>query len=286
MPSFEVKPFVKWAGGKRQLIGEITFLMPREFNHYYEPFIGGGSVFFNLCTKIEKAFISDINSDLITTYQIIKNSPDELIERLREYKQNHCKEFYYEVRASEPVEPLERSARMLYLNKTCFNGLYRVNSKGKFNVPIGSYKDPNIVQEDNLPFCHKALQKAEIRLCDFEEIEPEAGDFVYCDPPYHPLNEGSFTTYTKNDFSTRDQERLKDFLVRLHHKGVFIMLSNSRVDFIEKLYSEEFFRQHVVKAMRAVNSKASGRGPIDELIVTNYEPKQKTLGKKQLDLWG
>lgn len=264
------QPFIKWVGGKRSLINEIFKLLPKEFNNYFEPFVGGGAVFFSLEENIEKAILSDKNSDLIMTYKAIKEKPKKLIDKLKEYAINHNEDFYYSIRKRKEKELVEIAAKFLYLNKTCYNGLYRVNSSGEFNVPMGDYKNPNIVQEENIISCSKALQKASIKHTCFEKISPQKGDFVYFDPPYHPISDISFTKYTKEDFSILDQERLANFIKKLTNKGVYIMLSNSKSALIETLYPKKLFKYNIVQAPRLVNCKAEKRGNVEEFLITNY----------------
>ncbi len=176
------------------------------------------------------------------------------------------------MRETEPTDEVGVAARFIYLNRTCFNGLYRVNKSGKFNVPIGSYKNPGIVNEDNLMACHKALQKATITYHIYKDIDPmpQAGDFVYLDPPYHPTTEDSFTAYTKENFTEQNQSELRDFALELHRAGVKVMLSNSKTQFIKDLYSDRAFNLYTVQAPRAVNCKPHQRGAVDEYLITNY----------------
>ena len=266
-------PFVKWVGGKRVLLPSIKSHLPAEFNDYHEPFLGGGALFWAIGSKAKNAFLSDKNLELVITYRVIKEDPTHLIARLKEHSEAHqenASDYYYEVRAAEPTEPVEVAARFIYLNKTCFNGLYRVNRRGKFNVPVGSYKNPNIIQEENILACHKALKNATIRIGNFDSITPKKGDFVYFDPPYHPLNDTSFTEYTQDNFHDANQTELRDLALKLHRQGVRVMLSNSHCDFIKKLYSGKVFRKHIVQAPRFVNSKADARGVVDEYLITNY----------------
>lgn len=272
-PATVALPFIKWVGGKRALLPAIKSHLPSQFNDYHEPFLGGGAVFFAVGSKAKKAFLSDRNLELVVTYQVIKEDPTHLIERLRGHAEAHhenAKDYYYQVRAAEPTEPVEVAARFIYLNKTCFNGLYRVNRRGRFNVPIGSYKNPNIIQEENILACHEVLKNATIRIGNFDSIAPKKGDFVYFDPPYHPLNGTSFTEYTQDNFHDANQTELRDFALRLHKQGVYVMLSNSHCDFIRDLYASKVFKRHVVRAPRFVNSKADARGAVDEYLITNY----------------
>lgn len=267
------KPVVKWAGGKGQLLKQIEEHLPQEFNTYYEPFIGGGALFFRLWNsqRIKNAVISDNNPDLINIYEVIKKNPEELIIELKKSKYRNEKEAYYKIREWEPRKPVLKAARMLYLNRTCFNGLYRVNSKGKFNVPFGKYKNPKLLDESNIWAVHEALRNTEIRLCDFEKAVKGAkqGDFVYFDPPYYPLSTtANFTGYTRNSFNEEDQRRLAETFKRLAGMGVYVMLSNSHTEFIKKLYDQ--FNLKIVYARRAINSDANGRGQIKEYMILNY----------------
>ena len=195
-----------------------------------------------------------------------------MLARLKEHAARHCKEYYYRVRKQRPIAPIEIAARFIYLNKTCFNGLYRVNRSGGFNAPMGSYKRPNIYQHDNILACNRVLQSANIRVGDFEDVESEIkkGDFLYLDPPYHPTSDASFTKYTKENFTETDQVRLRDLVIRLTKKGVFVMLSNSKTKFIEELYASNKFFRHTVMAPRTVNCKPLQRDRVEELLITNY----------------
>lgn len=264
------KPFVKWAGGKRYLLEEIKPRLPLRFNHYFEPFIGGGAIYFELQNKIKRATISDNNEELIIAYRAIKKNPKGLIKKLKEYAQVHSKDFYYKTRGKLPEEKIERAARFIYLNKTCYNGLYRVNNSGRFNVPMGSYKNPNIIQKENILECHKALKKTVITCQDFEKINPRKGDFVYFDPPYQPGIYGGFTKYTKENFTEKDQSRLANFAKNLSSLGVYVMISNSKSKLIQKLYPKRYFRTHIVYAPRFVNCKGNKRHKVEELLITNY----------------
>lgn len=265
------QPFVKWVGGKRSLLSEILPAVPKNFHKYYEPFVGGGAVFFSLLEHIhEDAVLSDTNFELIMTYKAIQKQPAELIQLLQHHTKKHSSEYYYTTRQQEPKDPLKIAARFLYLNKTCFNGLYRVNKSGKFNAPIGNYNNPNITQPENILACSEALQKVEIKLGDFTTIHPSKGDFIYLDPPYHPTVDTSFTQYTENGFTEQDQIRLRDWIVSLHKKGSFIMLSNSNTRFIQEIYRASYFIKKRVKAPRFVNCKPSERDKVTELLITNY----------------
>lgn len=266
------QPFVKWAGGKRSLLNAIKPLLPSAFGNYYEGFVGGGAVFFAIAERAHHAYLSDNNVDLVATYQVIKEDPTRLIARLKEHATAHSSDYYYSVRETEYSDHVEMAARFIYLNKTCFNGLYRVNKSGKFNVPIGDYKNPGIVNEENLMACHQALRQATITYHDYKNIvpKPQAKDFMYLDPPYHPTSDDSFTAYTKENFTEQNQSELRDFALELHRAGVYVMLSNSKTRFIAELYSDKVFHLHTVQAPRMVNCKPNQRGAVDEYLITNY----------------
>ena len=264
-------PFLKWAGGKRCLIKELTSHLPEQIASYYEPFVGGGALFFAINKQINSAFLSDINFELIIAYKVVQKEPEKLLSLLKKYKENHSKEYYYKTRQSHnKSNPLEVAARLIYLNRTCYNGLYRVNKLGQFNVPMGTYKNPTIANEANILACNKALKNVKIEMRSFDTIRPNAGDFVYFDPPYHPTDEISFTSYTKLDFSEKDQANLRDFALSLNKKGVKIMLSNSNTRFIRDLFKSSIFNINIVEAPRFVNCKKDKRNPVEEVIITNY----------------
>lgn len=271
----EAKPFVKWAGGKRQLISELLGHSPENFNNYYEPFLGGGALFFKLSLmgKIKHAYLNDASASLIHAYKTIKEKPSELIAELNSGKYLNDKETFLKIRAEQPKDEVKATARFIYLNKTAFNGLYRVNSSGEFNVPFGKYNNPKILDEENILAVSEALQKDELTRIDFEKAVASArkGDFVYFDPPYHPVSKtSSFTNYTKGSFTEKDQVRLANKFKELHEKGVFVMLSNSYAPLILELYKD--FNISVVNATRMINCKAEGRGKVREVIITNYLP--------------
>ncbi|MEK6927158.1 MAG: DNA adenine methylase [Nanoarchaeota archaeon] len=271
-----VPSLIKWAGGKKQLLEQFEKFFPEKIERYFEPFVGGGSVAIYLLKthpEIKKIYLSDINKELITVYQIVKDNVEDLIKLLKEYKLKHNKEFYYEVRAKgiEKLTPLQIATRFIYLNRTCFNGLYRVNSKGQFNVPIGSYKNPTICNEKDLREISNLLKKDEIKHTQFYELVKDAnkGDFVYFDPPYYPINKtSSFTTYTKDVFLEKEQEKLAEVFKELDKRGCKVMLSNSDTDFIKNLYKG--YNINFVKATRMINCDATKRGSINEIVVTNY----------------
>jgi len=275
MQEMIVSPFVKWAGGKRQLIEQLTPLFPKKFNRYFEPFVGGGAVAFHIIQNYspEEVFLSDINSELINAYNTIKKNTNELIELLKIHQSNHNKKYYYNFRDSDTSElsNIELTARFIYLNRTCFNGLYRVNSKGQFNVPMGKYANPEIVQEEKLLAMSKLLKSVQIKQMSFEKITKlaKAKDFVYFDPPYYPLeNKTSFTTYTKDNFSEEDQIKLANVFQELSKKDTLCVESNSDTKFIKSLYSK--FNIDIVKASRRINSIAKERGEINEVVIRNY----------------
>lgn len=276
-----IPTFVKWAGGKKQLIEQFKPFFPKEIKKYHEPFVGGGAIAFYLLKthpEIEKIYLSDINEELITTYYVIKNHLEELITLLKEYKKKHNKEFYYKIR-SQDVKTLTKvqiATRFIYLNKTCFNGLYRVNSKGGFNVPIGSYTNPLICPEEDLREISKLLQKDDTKVRQFYEVLKDAkkGDFIYFDPPYYPINKtSSFTTYTKEQFLDKEQKHLSEVFKELDKRGCKVMLSNNDVPFIRELYKG--FHINLVKAKRMINCDATKRGKINELVITNYPVKSE-----------
>lgn len=275
------KPFVKWVGGKRQLLKQFKLMNlypPERFdperNRYFEPFVGGGAVFFDLLPK--KAFLSDMNFELVTTYNVIKNDVEKLIKLLK--KHDHNKEYFLNVRAKkvEKLTPIQIASRFIYLNRACFNGMYRVNSKGEFNVPFGDNKNPLICNEENLRKISQALKNVEIKHQDYKHVLKKArkGDFIYFDPPYHPVSKTStFTSYTANGFTENDQIELRDIFAELSERGCFVMLSNSDAPFINQIYSElkkDRIRISKVEAGRAINSNGNGRGKVKEVLVTNY----------------
>lgn len=264
---YKAKPFVKWVGGKRSIIKELSARLPLNYKNYYEPFVGGGALFFSL--ELLNSTIADNNRELITTYTIIKNKPQELIDILSNHKIKHSREYYYNVRSQyDNNNDIEIAARFIYLNKSCYNGLYRVNNRGEFNVPIGIYKDPNILDKTNIIACSKVLQTVNILHEDFSNISPNSGDFVYLDPPYYPITYNSFTKYTQSNFTEKDQIRLYEKCKQLHSRGVYFMLSNSDSQFIKNMYNS--FNIEVISAPRNVNCKANGRQKVNELLIRNY----------------
>lgn len=257
-------PFVKWVGGKRMLVPEIIKRLPtHDFGTYWEPFVGGGAVFFALDSRIKKAVLSDTNLDLAITYQVIRNNLEGLLIALRKLAKRHSKDHYLRIRRETTTEDeVWLAARFIYLNKTCYNGLYRVNRRNEFNVPMGSYRNPTICDEDNLRAASEVLTKASIRSQSFEKSSPRPGDLVYCDPPYHK----TFTGYTENGFHMKDQERLRDACLEWQRAGAHIIVSNSDTSFIRDLYADGF-AIHQVYGRRSVNCRGSGRGPTPELLI-------------------
>ncbi|TPR54732.1 DNA adenine methylase [Metamycoplasma neophronis] len=270
----EIFPFVKWVGGKRQLLNEIIEMAPKEFNRYFEPFLGGGAVLFSL--QPQKAFVNDINSQLIFTYETIKNNANELIELLKKYDAeltNKDKYLYYRDKYNSKVKnhefDIELAALFIYLNKRCFNGLYRVNSEGLFNVPYNNKTTVKSFDEDNIKLIEKFLKHVTIKNVDFEKSlsNTRAKDFIFIDSPYAPLNESSFESYTKDGFSKKDHIRLAKVFKKLSKKGCYVMLTNSDTDFIKNLYKD--FNIKVIKAKRLINRDADKRFA-NEVIITNY----------------
>jgi len=291
----ETKPFVKWAGGKRQLLPIIIKNLPKELienriKTYIEPFVGGGAVFFYIVEnyKLDRIILNDKNEELIDVYRVIQNNVDALIDELRKVEkeylsldENGRKAYFYEKRDqynSNKKDKILTAVNFIFLNRTCFNGLYRVNKKGEFNVPYGRYKNPTILDEENLRNVSICLKNVELHSGDFEEIENYVDDksFIYLDPPYRPLDATSnFTSYDKGEFNDDDQKRLAAFYRLLNEKGAKLMLSNSdpknideKDDFFDELYKG--FNIKRVYANRMINSNGKGRGKINELLITNY----------------
>ncbi len=289
--SLAAKPFLKWAGGKGQLIHEIDKRLPKDeicsgrIDTYVEPFVGGGAIFFHIACQypeIKQFYLFDINPDLVACYNAIKRNIEALISELKpleamfKRKRLTRKDFYYKIRKQFNGD--RDPAKLIFLNKTCFNGLYRVNRSGHFNVPFGDYKNPKICNEENLRAVSEVLTRADIICADFEQIEQyvDANAFIYLDPPYRPISPtASFTSYSKNDFNEQDQLRLAKFCRRIRSKGAKFLLSNSDPKnedpadhFFEVQYKD--FTIETVGATRQINCKPSGRGQINELLITNY----------------
>ncbi|MEE2961800.1 MAG: DNA adenine methylase [Myxococcota bacterium] len=261
------KPFLKWAGGKTQILNEIFARFPEQFNRYHEPFVGGGAAFFRLAPK--RATISDVNSDLIGTYTSIRDNVDAVIQALKAHRSEE--EYYYQVRQLNVanLSSVEAAARIIFLNRTCFNGLYRVNRSGRFNVPFGKYANPTICNEANLRAVSSALQKVQLKNESVFEIgkRVKQGDLVYFDPPYQPVSKtASFTNYTQFGFGEEHQARLAKLFGRLANRGVHVVLSNSDTPLIRELYKD--FKIDKIYARRAINSRADRRGPIGEVLVS------------------
>lgn len=277
-PNKLVRPFVKWVGGKRQLMGDIKQLLPKKkYATYYEPFVGGGAVLWN--QQPSDAVISDYNFELINLYCVIKTDPDALINALEKHKNDE--DYFYEIRQQDrtpdyaKLSNIKRAARIIFLNKTCFNGLYRVNNSGEFNAPYGRYVNPNIVDKITIMAVSNYLNKNNVKILegDFQAAvtEAKAGDFVYFDPPYDPVsNSASFTGYTKGGFDRGEQQRLKDVCDHLNSKRVKFMLSNSATEFIQELYDENDYNITFIRAKRAINSNGNDRGEVAEVLIRNY----------------
>lgn len=275
----ELTPILKWVGGKRQSLDIILPLIPKKYSTYYEPFVGGGAVFFSLQPR--KAVINDINDELMNVYQVIRSDAQGLLEKLAEAAENHSEDFYYKVRERDRnqdiynrLSAIDKAARTIYLNKTCYNGLYRVNTDGKFNTPYGKYKNPNIINRDTILNLHAYLNKAnvQIRCDDYRRVLSTArrGAFVYFDPPYMPISEtANFTSYTADGFDIEQQVMLKQTCDDLTRRGIKFLLSNANTWIIRQLYRK--YKIKIIKAKRAINSVADKRGAVEEVLVKNYE---------------
>jgi DNA adenine methylase len=276
IPEEKAKPFIQWVGGKREMIPQYEMYIPKKFNAYFEPFLGGGAMFFHLAPV--HGVLSDNNKELVRTYEGVRDNPEEVITILKELRSRHSKELYMRIRSVDremnifqELSGAEIAARMIYLNQTCFNGLYRVNQLGQFNVPIGSSLNRLICDEHTIRNASKILAKVDIREDGFETVlkDAKSGDFVYLDPPYYPIsNYSDFTRYTKEKFHKEDQIRLKNEFSRLDKIGCKVMLSNSDCEFIKDLFKE--YRQHKVYSGRTLNCKKDKRGKVSELFITNY----------------
>jgi DNA adenine methylase len=274
------KPFVKWAGGKRQLIPILNKNLPKTFGTYFEPFLGGGALLFHMLTERnnQNYNISDLNSDLVLSYITIRDKVDELIISLKNHEKNYQKNsklYYYSIRSSNPRSQIEKTSRLIFLNRTCFNGLYRVNSKGKFNVPLGRYTNPNIVNEENLRSVSNVLQssKATILCRDFEAVLRDAkkDDLVYFDPPYQPVSDtANFTSYTNKDFTFNDLIRLSKLCMKLDSKGCKVLLSNSNSKDVTDMFDMKIWKITKIHANRSINSNSKKRTGHFELLIKNY----------------
>ena len=274
----EILPLLKWVGGKRQILGELISLMPSTYNTYCEPFLGGGALFFALHPS--KAIVNDINEELINFYEVVRDDHQALLDIISEYQSKDCEEFFYEIRALDrdvenfkKTSKVVKAARTFYLNRTCFNGLYRVNSKGFFNSPYGKPIYKFIIDTDRFVAMSTYLKEHNITLCSntYEYVldKLKKGDFVYLDPPYDRVSTTSFTSYSKYDFTQADQHRLRLACDKLNERGVKFMLSNAPTDFIVEEFKD--YHQSFVSASRIVNSKVEGRGKVKEIIVRNYK---------------
>lgn len=274
----EILPLLKWVGGKRQILGELISLIPSTYNTYCEPFLGGGALFFALHPS--KAIVNDINEELINFYEVVRDDHQALLDIISEYQAKDCEEFFYEIRALDrdvenfkKTSKVVKAARTFYLNRTCFNGLYRVNSKGFFNSPYGKPIYKFIIDTDRFVAMSTYLKEQDITLCSntYEYVldKLKKGDFVYLDPPYDRVSTTSFTSYSKYDFTQADQHRLKLACDKLNERGVKFMLSNAPTDFIVEEFKD--YHQSFVSASRIVNSKVEGRGKVKEIIVRNYK---------------
>ncbi|MGE0229272.1 MAG: DNA adenine methylase [Dehalococcoidia bacterium] len=285
------RPFLKWAGGKSQLLPELVRRSPRRIDTYYEPFLGGAALFFALSSDAERAprraVLNDLNGALMTTYRVVRDQAPALATALERLQEEYAgaddagrAAMYYRVRDEHGrTDAVEVAARVIFLNKTCFNGLFRVNRRGEFNVPFGRYKSPRILDREALLAASAALRGVELQSADFAEACAEAGpgDFVYFDPPFHPLSDTSnFTAYTEREFGRAEQIRLKRCIDVLTARGVSVMLSNSPHPWIRGGYEFSGYAIDEVQARRAINSRGDGRGPIGELVVTNYEEVART----------
>lgn len=268
----QARPFIKWAGGKSRLLEQYKPFLPIDYERYHEPFLGGGALFFYLAPQLQaqgkQAFLSDLNPELVNVYRCVRDQVEALIELLWIHKQKHGKTHYYEVRSQLPTDAITRAARFIYLNKTCYNGLYRENSKGGFNVPIGRYKNPKICAPDLLRAASAALQIADISERPFSAVldrAKDASDFVYFDPPYHPISQTSrFTAYSRYRFGVEQQRELRDAITQLAARQVNVLVSNSDCPFVRELYAD--FDIKTIDAARSINSKASKRGKITEVL--------------------
>lgn len=265
-------PIVKWVGGKTKLLPELERRIPTSFRRYHEPFLGGGALFFHVAPRA--ALLADGNAQLIGCYQAVRDDVDGVIAALAAHRDSHSEGYYYAVRdgwnRATRTTPAQRAADFIYLNKTCYNGLWRVNSRGGFNVPAGRYVNPAILDAERLRAASGLLAGAQLRAAPFEAVVDDAwrGDFVYFDPPYHPLSStADFTSYTAGGFDASDQERLASAFARLDERGCAVMLSNSDTPFTRKLYAR--WKVERVYCPRAVNSRADRRGTVAEILVTN-----------------
>ena len=266
----DAKPFLKWAGGKGRLFGKLQKFFPDSYNRYFEPFVGGGAIFFYL--NPEKAIINDLNQELINLYEKIRDHPEELIIKLDKLQPKvDSKGFFLEIRAKVPRNKLDLAVRTIYLNRTCYNGMYRVNSSGEFNVPFGDMGNPRLYEKKNILACSKVLQRTTILIGDYNKLirRIRKNNFVYLDPPYVPLSDTAhFTSYTSEKFGMKQQKELLKFCEKIDKKGSLFLLNNSETEFTKKLYEQ--YNCDTIKAARNVAAKSASRAPVNELVVTNY----------------
>lgn len=275
----DLSPFVKWAGGKRQIMDKLLEFMPKKYKNYYEPFVGGGALLMELHPIHAK--INDSNKELIYVYKCLRSKRQfkRFFETCKEHEKNHSEEYYYKIRnldrkkSYQSLPTYYKAARCVYLNKACFNGLYRVNGKGQFNVPSGKYTKIHCFDEHNILKLHDYFNKRKPVILNKDFVDSvktaKSCDFVYFDPPYDTIGDGqSFTSYTTGGFDKKEQERLRNVIKELTNKGVFVMASNANTPYIRELYKE--FNVHIIEAKRSINSKGDGRGKVEEVIITNY----------------
>jgi len=275
--SIEMPIFIKWLGGKRRLINQISLYLPDDIDRYFEPFLGSGAMFFYIKQKYDPKYsmLSDINKDLIKTFIFVRDRPKELIKNLEYFDKNNSENFYYNVRTRYNqgiITGIRRAAAFIYLTKTCFNGVYRINKKGEFNVPYGYYKDPEIYNKEEIMFASQLLNGVDIRRQDYTKVLQyvKKDDLIYLDPCYDPLKKTSFVHYTRERFSIHDRTKLYEFIIRATRKGGRIILSNNNIKDIEEMYSKKGFNINYVEASRCVSVNPKGRGRIKELLITNY----------------
>lgn len=262
------KSFVKWVGGKQQLLGELLKQLPHKYAKYAEPFVGGGALFFSV--RPENALLADSNGELINAYQVVRDDVEALMQSLSAHVNES--DYFYKVRATPPMTltNIERASRFIYLNKTCFNGLYRVNKKNEFNAPFGKYKNPTICDKRTLKAANRALQGVTLQATYFQTTlaETESNSFVYLDPPYLPVSDTSFTSYSKKEFGVKEHSQLADCFDTLSKRGVKCLLSSSDVKWSRDRYQD--YKIIEVSARRSINSNGKGRGKTGELLIRNY----------------
>jgi len=278
MNKVKIPTFLKWAGGKRRILTQIEGLFPKRINRYFEPFLGAGAMFFFIKQKYNPKFcmISDVNKDLIDSFVAVRDNPTKSINHIEYFKKRHSEKFYYRVRNEfnkYKLSGLKRVAAFIYLNKTCFNGLYRVNSKNEFNVPYGKYKNPEIYNKENIYFASQLLQGVKIIKQDYSKIENlvRAGDFIYLDPCYDPIKKTSFTNYTPKRFCEKDRIKLANFIKVIKAKKANIILSNNDLPEIRKIYSDFVIKK--IFASRSINANSKERGRVAELLISNLNKK-------------